>query len=68
MGLDSLQENIRLTRLATCGSVLPERDCPICGSLQFKGFPQRVQVKCRRCKTMLMYEGEHVTPYNIQAF
>ena len=66
--LDIIQQNNLLTRWATCGSVLPERDCPICGSLQFKGFPQRVQVKCRRCKTMLMFEGERVSSYNIQAF
>lgn len=66
--LDSIQQNMLLTRWATCGSVLPQRDCPICGSRQFDGFAQRILIKCRRCKSMLEFEGERVRPYNIQSF
>ena len=65
--LESVQQNYYLTGVASYDSVLPERDCPVCGSLQFKGYPQRVEVKCRRCKTLLLFEGDVVKP-NLRAF
>ena len=65
--LTEFQQNNFLTAYASYDSVMPERDCPVCGSLQFKGYPQRVEVKCRRCKTLLLFEGDVVKP-NLRAF
>ena len=64
---ETTHEHFFLTSVASYDSVLPERDCPVCGSLQFKGYPLRVESKCRRCKTMLLFEGDRVTT-KIHAF
>lgn len=53
-----------LTSLATSGTVLPRKDCPMCGALLFKGYAQFLEIKCRSCKAMNLFDGEEVKTYN----
>lgn len=66
--LANVQRNFYLTGVASYDSVLPERYCPVCEHLQFKGYAQRIELKCRRCKTMLMFVGEQIIPTSVKVF
>lgn len=57
-----------LTRVATCASSLRSRYCPACSQLQFKGDAIDVEIRCRRCKSMLVFQGETVRAYNIKPY
>ena len=64
----TLDEQIRLTNLATCSISLRNRYCPICEQLQFKGDALNVEMKCRRCKQILIFQGETVKAYNLKPY
>ncbi len=69
--MDVLQQNNYLTSLATGSISYPptERRCPICSSLQFKGEALYIEIRCRRCKTMLLFQREEIRPhYSIQPY
>lgn len=66
--LIDLRVQSHLTALATGGSVLPRRECPNCGSLMFKGYPQLIEEKCRHCKMMVLFEGENAKAYVVKPY
>ena len=57
-----------LTRAATCSISLRNRYCPTCSQLQFKGEAIDVEIRCRRCKQILVFQGETVRTYNIKPY
>ena len=57
-----------LTRIATCASSLRNRYCPMCSQLQFKGDAIDIEIRCRRCKTMVVFQGETVRAYQIKPY
>ena len=61
---DSILYGNFLSAMATGGSILPREDCRVCGALLFKGYAQFLEIKCRGCKTMNLFEGESVKIYN----
>ena len=64
----SLDEQIRLTNLATCSISMHSRYCPVCSSLMFRGEALYVEIKCRKCKYLLTFQGETVRSYNVQPY
>ena len=63
-----LAEEICLTIAATNASVLPRADCRICGTLLFKGYAQFLEIKCRSCKMMNLFDGQEVRTYTVKPY
>lgn len=64
----SLDEQILLTACATSSISLRTRYCPLCHQMQFRGDALYIEVKCRRCKSLVIFQGEIVRSYNVQPY
>jgi len=64
----SMQFTEYLTSLATNASILPREDCRVCGSQLFRGYAQFLEIKCRSCKTLNLFDGEVVKTYNVTPY
>ena len=51
---------------ATGASVLPRNDCRTCGYLLFKGYAEFIQIKCKSCKTMNLFDNSSGKAYIVK--
>ena len=51
---------------ATGASVLPRQDCRSCGSLLFKGYANFLEIKCRSCKQINLFDNDSVKVYTVK--
>lgn len=51
---------------ATGASVLPRQDCRQCGNLLFKGYADFLEIKCKSCKTMNLFDKASVKVYIVK--
>lgn len=63
-----LLQDSYLTTLATGCSVLPRQGCLCCGSLLFKGYAQMVEIKCRSCKAINLFEPDQARFYLVKPY
>ena len=51
---------------ATGASVLPRQDCRACGYLLFKGYADFLEIKCKTCKTINLFDKGSVKVYTVK--